>query len=348
MIQLQKAKRSLAKIKLAMFGVSGSGKTMSSLLMAYGLVKAAHPDWTDVQCWEKICIIDTENGSGSLYVGSQVDACRIGEYYTIPMEPPFEAEKYIEAIHAAESAGIEVIIIDSLSHAWAGTGGLLERHGKITDASYTKNGYTAWREVTPLHNKLVDTILQSPCHVFFNMRAKTEYTSEKDEKGKTVIRNVGLDPIMRNGVEYEATICFMIMDDHTVHPTKDRTGLFDGKYFTITPETGKKIYAWLQSGASEEPKAPAPQPAKAEKPKVEPREEPEKEPTKEESEEKLLKKAREMADAAVKEYLAANPDEKKNVIAAIKEMTGGSANYLALTDRKRLGEIYKKYTRSNA
>ena len=261
MIQLQKAKRSQVKIKLALAGVSGSGKTMSSLLMAYGIVKAAHPEYTDDQCWDKICIIDTENGSASLYANKTVGTYTIGEFYTLPMKAPFEPTKYIEYIHAAEQANIEVLIIDSLSMAWVGEGGSLDKQGKI--ASRTGNGYTAWRDITPEHNKMIDTILQSTCHVICNFRAKQEYVQTKDNNGKTVIKNMGLGLQFRDSVEYELSTLLMLDSDHIANATKDRTGLFDGKYFVITPETGNEIYRWLSSGAPEAPKE-APTPVKAE------------------------------------------------------------------------------------
>ena len=261
MIQLQKAKRSQVKIKLALAGVSGSGKTMSSLLLAFGIVKAAHPDWSDEQCWDKICIIDTENGSASLYVNTQVGSNRIGEFYTLPMSAPFEPTKYIDYIHSAEQAGIEVLIIDSMSMVWAGEGGSLEKVGKI--AARTGNSYTAWRDVTPEHNRLIDTILQSSCHVICNFRAKQEYLQTKDNNGRTVIKNMGIGLQFRDSVEYELSTLFMIDSDHVANATKDRTGLFDGRYFTITPETGKEIYQWLPTGAPEKPATPTPQHAQA-------------------------------------------------------------------------------------
>ena len=316
----------MAKIKIAIGGVSGSGKTMSSLLMAYGLVKATHPDWTDEQCWEKICIIDTENGSASLYVGTTVGNCRIGEYFTIPMGPPFEASKYIDAIHATENSGIEVIIIDSLSHAWAGTGGALDKQGKI--AARTGNSYTAWRDVTPEHNKLVDAILQSPCHVIFCMRAKQEYTQTKDASGKTVVKNMGMGFVMREGVEYEAGVCFLLDQDHVANATKDRTGLFDGKYFVISPDTGKEIYQWLSTGAPEKPAAPTPVKAEAAVPQPQ-------------DDETVTV---EMVDKVVKARCSGiTPEEKKQVVAELKEITSGTANYMSITNPDVLKAIYEHF-----
>ena len=324
MIQLQKAKRSQVKIKIALAGVSGSGKTMSSLLLAYGIVKAAHPDWTDIQCWEKICVIDTENGSASLYANKTVGNYTIGEFYTLPMKAPFEPAKYIEYIHVAEQSNIEVLIIDSTSMAWVGEGGSLDKQGKI--AARTGNSYTAWRDVTPEHNKMIDAILQSSCHVICNFRAKQEYLQTKDNNGKTVIKNMGLGLQFRDSVEYELSTLLMIDSDHVANATKDRTGLFDGKYFVITPDTGKEIYQWLASGEPEKPAAPVPVPASA--------------PVAENGENVTV----EMVDRVVKARCAGiSADEKKQVVAEIKQITGGTANYMSITDRAVLKAIYDHF-----
>ena len=334
MIQLQKAKRSQVKIKLALAGVSGSGKTMSSLLLAYGLVSAAHPDWTPEQCWDKICIIDTENGSASLYANKSVGTSKIGEFYTLPMKAPFEPTKYIEYIHAAEQAGVEVLIIDSLSHCWAGEGGSLDKQGKI--ASRTGNSYTAWRDITPDHNRLIDTILQSTCHVICNFRAKQEYVQTKDNNGKTVVKNMGLGLQFRDSVEYELSTLFMIDSDHVANATKDRTGLFDGRYFTITPETGKEIYGWLSTGAPAAP-TPVPQPAKVAPPA----------PNNAENEnnaEAGTVVTKEMVDAVIKARCSgATAEDKRKVAEEVKAITGGIANYLSVTDPDILRKLYEHF-----
>ena len=155
----------------------------------------------------------------------------------------------MQAIQAFERGGYDVIIIDSLSHAWAGQGGLLDQQGKIADRS--GNGFAAWRQVTPEHNKLVDSILQSSAHMVVTMRSKTEYVIEQDSRGKATPRKVGLAPIMRDGIEYEFTVAMDLGQDHHAQATKDRTGLFDGSVFPVTSATGKSLLAWLESGSAE-------------------------------------------------------------------------------------------------
>ena len=300
---------------------------MSSLLLAYGMIKAEHPDYSDADCWDKVCIIDTENASGSLYVGSRAGACAIGEYNTIVLEPPYEASKYIDAIHIAEDHDMEVIIIDSLTHAWSGEGGALDKQGKI--AARTGNSYTAWRDVTPEHNRLVDSMLQSRAHVIANIRAKTDYVQSKDERGKTAVKNVGMGLVFRDGVEYEFTLFMMLDTDHVANPTKDRTGLYDGKYFTITPETGAELYRWLSSG-TEAVKASKPKPVVSRASAAQ--EEPEAEIT------------MEMVDEVIQNHTAnMTPEEKKQVAKEIKQITGGTANYRGITDPEILAALYHQY-----
>lgn len=230
-IEFKKAHRSKAKLRLAIAGPSGAGKTYSALLIASGIVPL-----------EKVAVIDTESGSADLYAD-------LGGYSTVTINPPYSPQKYIEAIHAAEAAGFELIIIDSLSHAWSGEGGLLDQQGKATDSKYRGNSWAAWREITPLHNQLVETMLHTPLHVIVTMRSKTEYI-QTEVNGRKQIQKVGMAPIQRDGIEYEFTTVFDISQNHTATVSKDRTKLFDGQYFTPTADCGKALLRWLNAGAS--------------------------------------------------------------------------------------------------
>lgn len=247
---LKKAQRKRVKLKIGLAAPSGGGKTASSLILGYGLLKGEHPNWSDEQIWDKIAIIDTENGSGELYANCKIGSTMIGSYNAISLEPPYEPNKYIEAINACKDAGMEVCIVDSLSHAWSGRGGLLEKQGNVSKR--TGNSYTAWREITPLHNALVDTLLQIDMHVICTMRSKTEYVQEKDEKGRTTVRKVGMAPIQRDGMEYEFSMFLEIDAEHQAFVSKDRTGVIDGQYFTVTPDIGVKLAHWLDGGAPED------------------------------------------------------------------------------------------------
>lgn len=224
----QKATRKKAKLRLALCGPSGSGKTYSALLIASGI-------------GGPIAVVDTEHGSAELYADiTDYDACQV--------TPPYTPDKYTDAIREAEKSGYNVLILDSLSHAWAGEGGFLDQVDKRKAAG--GNQFAPWREVTPQHNRLIDTILASSCHIIVTMRSKTVYEVTKNSKGKAVPVKVGTAPIMREGVDYEFQVVFdLAIDRHIASTSKDRTSLFDGEFFTPTTDTGKKLIGWLNSGA---------------------------------------------------------------------------------------------------
>lgn len=219
-ITFRKAERKKAKLRLALIAPSGFGKTYSALRVAKGL-------------GGKIAVLDTENGSADLYANNF-------EYDVLQMNAPYLAKKYLMAIEAAEEAGYTTLIIDSLSHAWAGEGGLLDKQGLIADKG--GNSWAAWRQVTPDHNKLVEKILQSNLHIIATMRAKTDWVIEG---GKPV--KVGLAPVQRDGMEYEFTCVFDLDKQHNGHSSKDRTGLYDGQVIPMTEEVGTKLLGWLET-----------------------------------------------------------------------------------------------------
>lgn len=225
-MNLQVASRKRVKIKMALQGPSGAGKTYSSLLLAYGLCQ----DWT------KIAVIDTENSSADLYAD-------LGAYNTLGIFSPFTPEKYIEAISFCEKENIQVIIIDSLSHEWNGSGGVLDMHSCMTG-----NSFTNWSKLTPRHNAFIQAILQSPSHIIGTIRSKQDYILT-EKNGKQVPEKIGLKGIIREGTDYEFALVFDVNMKHQVTVSKDRTGLFTGQpEFIITPGTGQKIEQWCNSG----------------------------------------------------------------------------------------------------
>ncbi len=227
-IQIRKAERTKAKLRLAIAGPSGSGKTMGSLKLAKGL-------------GGRVCLIDTERGSGDLYAN-------LYEYDVITLEPPFKPDILIEALNAAEAAGYDVIIVDSLSHFWADEGGLLDQADKMESAG--KNRFTLWAEITPQHRRLVNALLNSPKHIVATMRSKQSYEMEKDEKtGKNTVKKMGLAPVQREGMEYEFTVFFDVDSTHNAKASKDRTNMFGNEYFRIDETIGKRIFTWLNDGS---------------------------------------------------------------------------------------------------
>lgn len=225
-----RAERKQAKLRLAICGPSGSGKTYSALLIAQGLAPSG-----------KVALIDTERGSGELYSD-------LIEYDISVLAPPFTPQRYTSLIKEAEKAGYDVLIIDSLSHAWVGEGGVLDMHDKASASSKTGNSFTAWREVTPQHNVLVNAILGAGLHVIVTMRTKTAY-EVIDEAGKKKPVKVGLAPVQREGMEYEfTTVLDLSVDGHIATASKDRTRLFDGQRWMPDIATGETLREWLSSG----------------------------------------------------------------------------------------------------
>ena len=225
-MEIRRAERKKAKLRLGIAAPSGAGKTYSALLLAFGL-------------GGKVGLIDTEHGSGDLYA-------HLGEYDVISIEAPYTTQKYVQAISAFEQAGYATVIIDSLTHAWAGDGGLLDKQGKMADRG--TNSFAAWRTITPEHNALVDAMLKSPCHIIATMRSKQEYVLETNDKGKQQPKKVGMAPVQREGMEYEFTVMLDVDMNHIANASKDRTSLFDGQYFKITSDTGVTLKQWLENG----------------------------------------------------------------------------------------------------
>ncbi len=237
--QLRKATRQKAKIRLGLSAVSGGGKTYSALLIAYGLCGD----------WNKVALIDTENGSGDLYTS-------LGTYSVLPITEPYTPEKYIAAIKECEDAGMEVIVVDSITHEWDGKGGCLEIHSKMTG-----NSYTNWAAVTPRHQAFIDSVLQSKCHVITTVRRKQDYEMTKDNNGKVKVEKAGLKEVTREGFEYELTANLELDIKHNATASKDRTGLFmDKPQFVPSVETGKLIKQWCENGV-DAPKVTPPAPA---------------------------------------------------------------------------------------
>lgn len=228
-IQIRKAERVRSKLRLAIAGPSGSGKTMGSLKLAKGL-------------GGKVCIIDTERGSGDLYSD-------LFEYDIISLEPPFKPDILIEAIRAAEAADYDVIIVDSLSHFWADEGGLLDQADKMQASG--KNRFTLWADITPQHRRLVNALLNSPKHIIATMRSKQEYAMETDDKGKASVKKLGLAPVQREGMEYEFTVFFDVDQNHNAKASKDRTNMFNNEVFLIDEAVGQRVLGWLNTGKTD-------------------------------------------------------------------------------------------------
>ena len=233
----KRATKAAAKLRLGLIGPAGSGKTMTALRVAHGL-------------GGRVAVIDTERGSASLYSGEH------GLQFDVMELDSYEAERFIQAIREAEQAGYDVLIIDSLSHAWAGKGGILE----FVDKAAKRSGggsFSGWRDATPLHNQLVDAILGAKMHVICTLRSKVEHVIET-VNGRTQVRKVGLQPVQRDGLEYEFTVVGDVTQDHELIVTKTRAAwLKDAIIREAGEDLGRQLAAWLTDGTPA-PAQPAP------------------------------------------------------------------------------------------
>ncbi|VTT96524.1 AAA ATPase OS=Herpetosiphon aurantiacus (strain ATCC 23779 / DSM 785) GN=Haur_1402 PE=4 SV=1 [Gemmataceae bacterium] len=245
-LAFKKASRAATKLRAAFDGPSGSGKTYTALRLAFGLVAAGLA--------KRVAVIDTEHGSAAKYAGEAPDGVP-WEFDTLELTT-FGPLEYVAALEAAFQARYDAVVVDSLSHAWTGTGGALD----IVDRKAgSGNKFTAWKDVTPMHNKLIDTIIQAPAHVVGTMRSKSEYVLEQNDRGKMVPRKVGTSPIQREGMEYEFDVYGSIDLTHQLHISKTRCSALDGASdLNVGPRFWGPLFGWLRGDAA--PRQPEPTP----------------------------------------------------------------------------------------
>jgi hypothetical protein len=225
MMQFKKAVKAKQRLRLAIDGVSGSGKTYTALAIASGM-------------GNKVAVIDSEHGSAALY-GDRFD------FDTLELES-FQIEDYVGALEMAAAAEYPIVIIDSTSHAWDA---LIERVERIATQKFNGNTFRGWGEGTPLQKKLIEAMLNYPGHVIVTCRSKTEYSVDKDDKGKTTVKKVGTAAVQRQGFEYEFTMAMTMDANHVGFVTKDRTSKFQDKFIEKPgKEFGKELIAWLNEG----------------------------------------------------------------------------------------------------
>jgi AAA domain-containing protein len=217
-LDFRKAIKRGAKLRLAVCGPSGSGKT-------YTLLKLA------TELGGPVALVDTERGSASKYADIfDFDVIELGSY---------DPRNLITLIDTAASKGYQVLCIDSLSHFWIGKDGELDQVDRAARRMQTPNSFAAWKQVTPIHNALVDKIISAPLHVLVGLRSKTEWVLERDDKtGKTAPRKVGLAPVMRDGIEYEFDVCGEMDQENTLVITKSRCPKLTGGVFL---QPGKEL-----------------------------------------------------------------------------------------------------------
>lgn len=236
MSMFKKAVKAESKLRLVVAGPSGSGKTYTGLAIASALADGA-----------PIAVVDTEHGSASKYAD-------LFNFDVAEMHPPFHPDKFVQAIQDAAAAGYAVIILDSLTHAWSGTGGMLDLIDEIAKRKTGGNSFAAWKDGTPIQNRLIDAIVSAPIHVIATIRSKQDYVQDKDDRGKTVVRKVGMAAQQREGFEYEFDVAFDMDIDNNAIVSKTRCPALTGRVFSKPGRDVASILAeWLRG-------EPAPQP----------------------------------------------------------------------------------------
>ena len=223
MSSFKKATKEQAKLRLALFGVSGSGKTYTALRLAKGL-------------GGKIAVIDTERNS----------ACKYSDRFDFDVcdakKPSIENLK----MFIDEARGYDVLIIDSMTHAWLE---LLQEVEKLAKTKFGGNTWSAWSEGTPKQMGLINALLDFPGHIIATMRVETNWTTVTNEKGKVVPVRVGEAPKQGKGIEYEFDMLMQISPEHDALVIKDRTGKYQDEVIQLPDEEfGKALGEWLKDG----------------------------------------------------------------------------------------------------
>lgn len=234
MSRFQKATRQAIKLRLALEGVSGSGKTYTALEIASAF-------------GDKILVLDTENGSANRYAGGKI------EFWSENIEPPFRPAKLIELIEAAEAEGFDVVIVDSLTHFWRGKGGILDMVEDVKAANRKKgnaNGYTAWKNGNDYFLEMLEKIIRCKIHIICTMRSKAEYLQTEDDKGRKRIEKMGTAPEVRDGLEYEFDVVFDLDLNHDATISKSRCSDLPTLIRRPDRRLGEQLKAWCELGVS--------------------------------------------------------------------------------------------------
>lgn len=242
-MEIKKATKYAARLRLGIGGVTGAGKTYTMLRIG--------TEWAKRE-GGRLGVIDTEHGTASLYADEF-------DFDVIELES-FAPDRYIEAVHAFERSAEHVVIgIDSLSHAWIGKDGELEQVDRIAAKSQSGNSFTAWRTVTPQHNSLVEALVGCKKHLIVTMRSKMAYELQEGQNGKKTPVKLGMAPMMRDGIEYEFDVYADIDVSHTFEVTKTRCRAVDGyRTSKAGEEFAGTLWDWAQGEAApEKPPAPA-------------------------------------------------------------------------------------------
>lgn len=231
-IVLQPATKILKPMKVLLYGPSFSGKTLSSLYLAVGIIMAKR-GCTEAEAWKYIILIDSEYGRGALY-------SKEGPYNYLEIKAPYDTNKLSDKIKELNIMDeIDVVITDLLTHFWTKEGGILSE--KAAKDKKGGNTYTNWLDSTAKFNQMLDEILGSPKIILSTSRSKND-TVIDTSSGKSVPKTYGLKPELRDGIEYDFDIVFNVdKSTHNLILEKGIPGMLP-VYDIATPALGKHFY----------------------------------------------------------------------------------------------------------
>lgn len=238
------AERERLKFSAMFMGATGSGKTVGALITAKGLVKAKHPELDDTSAdfWKLIGILDTEHNRSKVYANTSIGGDYIGNFLHVEFEPPYDVQSYLDGVEYLKGAGCEVIIIDSITHAWDDAGGILDLHANMGGQ------FATWQKINPIIKKLYFALTaDQDVHIITTVRSKIKYEAAASETGKMKVSKIGLKPIMRDDFEYEVLTALHFDEDHKVSVIKDNTHIFENEV-KLTSDYGKSLHDYLEKG----------------------------------------------------------------------------------------------------
>jgi len=238
------AQREKLKFSAMFMGATGSGKTTGALITAKGLIKAKYPDLDDTKddFWAKIGVLDTEHNRSKVYADATIGGEYIGRFMHVEFNPPFDVDSYIEGANYLKSLGCEVIVVDSITHAWDDAGGILDLHANMGGQ------FATWQKINPIIKKLYMALTSDQdIHVITTVRSKIKYEAAATETGKMKVSKIGLKPIMRDDFEYEVLTALHFDEDHKVSVIKDNTQIFENEVL-LNSQYGMSLYNYLENG----------------------------------------------------------------------------------------------------
>lgn len=230
-------------------GPSGAGKTTSSLRIAGGIARKLGKSSKE-ELEKAIGVIDTENGRSGLEYGRDYGGGPL--YFSQLKVPNHKPDTFLQALRVAYREAFDVLLVDSLTHEWEGIRALVD---DISAKDKRKQGLPAWGVATPKHDEIMGALQKMPSHVIGCFRSKTMHAAQQQEvngKTKTVIERLGMQPMARDGTEFEFDLHLELSPEGYVSHGKRPRGIFtplaERTWESATETLGVDLIACLTGG----------------------------------------------------------------------------------------------------